>query len=273
MVTQAGFEKYEVKDIVVDANASLRFDITLAVGSVNETVEVGSSGVQVETINTYLGDVIKSQAMEELPLNGRSYTDLLGLQPGVAPASATTVHNGFSGDVVGSISVSGSRETANSYVVNGGSAGDPLTNGASVVPNLDSIAEFRLLTNNFDAEYGHFSGGIINVVTKSGANAIHGDGFEFLRNQNFDARNFFDNARGLFQQNQFGGTLGGPVRRDKVFFFADYQGTRETRGLTSTATVPTAAEHNGQFDLGAHRHSSRKLLGPRPFSAAWLRSH
>src|SRR3984957_314697 len=226
MVTQAGFEKYEVKDIVVDANASLRFDITLAVGSVNETVEVGSSGVQVETINTYLGDVIKSQAMEELPLNGRSYTDLLGLQPGVAPASATTVHNGFSGDVVGSISVSGSRETANSYVVNGESAGDPLTNGASVVPNLDSIAEFRLLTNNFDAEYGHFSGGIINVVTKSGANSIHGDGFEFLRNQNFDARNFFDNARGLFQQNQFGGTLGGPVRRDKVFFFADYQGTR-----------------------------------------------
>jgi Carboxypeptidase regulatory-like domain len=248
IVTQAGFEKYEVKDIVVDANSSLRFDISLAVGSVNETVEVGSSGVQVETINTYLGDVIKSQSMEELPLNGRSYTDLLGLQPGVAPASAATVHNGFSGDVVGAISVSGSRETANSYVVNGGSAGDPLTNGASVIPNLDSIAEFRLLTNNFDAEYGHFSGGIINVVTKSGANSIHGDGFEFLRNQNFDARNFFDNARGAFQQNQFGGTLGGPVRHDKVFFFADYQGTRETRGLTSTATLPSAAEHSGQFD-------------------------
>jgi hypothetical protein len=248
-ISHPGFQNYQLKDIVVNTNDALRFDIPLAIGSVEQTVDVASSVVQVETTNTYIGDVINSKTMESLPLNGRSYTDLLGLQPGVAPATAATVHNGFTGTTVGAISVSGGRETANDFQVNGGSAGDPLTNGASVIPNLDSIAEFRLLTNNFDAEYGHFSGSIINVVTKSGTNGIHGDGFEFLRNEKLDARNFYDIDRGLFRQNQFGGTLGGPIVRNKVFFFVDYQGTRQTRGQSSgDVLVPSAAEQAGQFN-------------------------
>ena len=142
-----GFKSNELIDIVLDANSALRFDFVLALGSVDQMVEVTTSPVQVEVINTQMGDVIEEKTIETLPLDGRTYTDLLGLQPGVAPASAATVHNGFTGTTVGAISVSGQRETANNFQVNGGSAGDPLTNGASVIPNLDSIAEFRLLTN------------------------------------------------------------------------------------------------------------------------------
>jgi hypothetical protein len=112
--------------------------------------------------------------------------------------------------------------------------------GAAIIPNLDSIAEFRILTNNFDAEYGEFSGGQISVVTKSGTNAFHGDLFEFLRNTDLDARNYFSPSRGEFNQNQFGGTLGGPIRKNKVFFFADYQGTRLIQGVdTGQLSIPS----------------------------------
>jgi hypothetical protein len=117
-----------------------------------------------------------------------------------------------------------------------------------VIPNLDSIAEFRIITSNFDAEYGEFSGGQISVVTKSGTNKFHGNAFEFLRNTNLDARNYFSPARGAFRQNQFGGTFGGPLRRDKVFFFVDYQGTRQTQGVdTPVIAVPSNADRTGNL--------------------------
>ena len=118
----------------------------------------------------------------------------------------------------------------------------------AVVPNLDSIAEFRILTSNFDAEYGDYSGGLVTVVTKSGTNSLHGDAFDYLRNTDLDARSFFDINRNAFQQNQFGGTLGGPIRHDKVFFFTDYQGTRSNIGQSGGAIpVPSAAERSGDF--------------------------
>ena len=126
-----------------------------------------------------------------------------------------------SGDLnPGTISINGQREFANSFIVNGSDVEEDVNMGAAIVPNLDSIAEFRILTNNFDAEYGEFSGGQINVVTKSGTNAFHGDVFEFLRNTDLDARNYFSPTRGAFDQNQFGGTFGGPIRRNKIFFLA-----------------------------------------------------
>ena len=189
--------------------------------------------------------------MTSLPLDGRSYTDLLALQPGVAPQasgeyvtytnSSTSVSGSLNG---GGLSINGQRETANGFTVNGADVNESIYQQTSVIPNLDSIAEFRILTSNFNAEYGNYSGGQIMVVTKSGTNQIHGDGFEFLRNTDFDSRNFFSynqvnpvtnaeipgTAIGAFKQNQFGGTLGGPIRRDKIFFFADYQGTRNTIG-------------------------------------------
>ncbi len=127
--------------------------------------------------------------------------------------------------------------------MNGGDVEESVDNGASIVPTLDSIQEFRLLTNSFNAEYGRFSGAIVNVLTKSGTNEIHGSAYEFLRNEKLDARNYFDLERGAFKRNQFGGTIGAPVVKNKLFFFGDYQGTREVRGVSSgLINVPSVLE-------------------------------
>ena len=167
-----------------------------------------------------------------MPLNGRSYLDLLGLQAGVTPVNATGGGQSVSGNLAsGQLSVNGQRENANSFMVNGGSVEETGYNGAAIIPTLDSIQEFRLLTSTFDAEYGHFSGAIVNVITKSGNNEFHGTAFEFLRNNALDARNFFDGSdKGAFHRNQFGFAAGGPILKNRLFFFADYQGTRESRG-------------------------------------------
>jgi hypothetical protein len=143
-----------------------------------------------------MGEVISDVKMTTVPLNGRSYTDLLALQPGVTPVSSGQYGAlSVSGNLnPGSLSVNGGRESANGFMVNGGNVEEGAFNGTSIIPNLDSIAEFRIITNNFDAEYGNYSGAQINAITKSGANAFHGDVFEFLRNTDLDARNFFSSA-------------------------------------------------------------------------------
>ena len=185
-------------------------------------------------------------------------TDLLALQSGVVPVTSLTSDtqqdvgvSAFSpsGDLnPGTISINGQREFANSFVLNGSDVEEDVNMGTAIVPNLDSIAEFRILTSNFDAEYGEFSGGQINVVTKSGNNGFHGNAFEFLRNTNLDARNYFSPTRGAFDQNQFGGTVGGPIRKNKVFFFADYQGTRSTQGIdTGQIPVPSMQDRSGNL--------------------------
>ena len=250
-VTANGFEKYQQTGIVLNTNDELRFDVALKIGEVSKTVEVAADALHVETANTQLGDVIGSTQMENIPLNGREYTDLLSLQPGVAPqqSAQTSSYNQYFGTTeTGSISVSGQRETSNGFFVNGANVNDTLNNGTTVVPNLDSIAEFRILTSNFDAEYGNYSGGVVTVVTKSGTNTLHGDAFDYVRNTGLDARGFFDPAVEAYEQNQFGGTLGGPIRRDKVFFFTDYQGTRSDIGQSIGAVpVPSSAERTGDF--------------------------
>ena len=197
--------------------------------------------------------------MTAVALNGRSFTDLLALQPGIVPMSTQTPDSiVMAGATVaiapsgalnpGNQSISGQREDANGFMINGGDVKELMNGGTSIVPNLDSIAEFRILTNNFDAQYGNYSGGIVNVVTKSGTNQLHGSGFEFLRNTDLDARNFFSPDRSFYRQNQFGGTVGGPIKKDKVFYFGDYQGTRTNQGLdTGLISVPTLAERAGNF--------------------------
>jgi hypothetical protein len=254
-VTAAGFSPFEENDIAIDANDALRIDIALRVAAAASTVEVEANSLHVETTSNQIGNVIGSATLLALPLDGRSYTDLLGLQAGVAPASAATVTIGFIPGLnvgtqqVGNLSINGARENANGFVVNGGRVEDPFTNGTSVLPNLDSIQEFRLLTSNFDAEYGYFGGGLINVVTKAGTNDLHGGAFFFARNQNLDANNFFNTSRGEFAQYQPGATLGGPIKRDKLFFFSDYQGTFANIGAsTGLVAVPTTAQRNGSFD-------------------------
>lgn len=248
-IEASGFGKYERKEIVLDTNAALTLDASLAVGNVSQNVTITDNTLHVETVSTQLGQVITGRQMTSVPLDGRSYTDLLSLQPGVAPQTAiadTTVQDvgatvlNPSGTLnPGNLSVNGQRETGNYFSVNGSDAEEDVNAGTAVIPNLDAISEFRVITSNFDAEYGEYSGGQISVVTKSGTNAFHGNVFNFLRNTDLDARNYFSPTRGVFRQNQFGGTLGGPIRKDKLFLFVDYQGTRQTQGIdTGNIAVP-----------------------------------
>jgi hypothetical protein len=257
-VDHPGFKPYLRIGVAIDVNSALVVDAVLEVGPRADTVMVSDSAVHVDTASTQMGELITAATMTAVPLNGRSYTDLLALQPGVAPvtslSSATVQDVGASafspsGDLnPGTVSINGQREFANGFMVNGSDVEEDVNMGTAIIPNLDSIAEFRILTNNFDAEYGEYSGGQINVVTRSGTNAFHGDIFEFLRNTDLDARNYFSPARGTFIQNQFGATLGGPVVRNKIFFFADYQGTRQTQGV-STGLIPVPSVQDRSGDL------------------------
>ncbi|MGB8013605.1 MAG: carboxypeptidase regulatory-like domain-containing protein [Terriglobales bacterium] len=260
-IKKAGFKLYQRTGISIDTNSAETVDVVLEVGETFDAVTVLDTAVHAETTDTQMGDVISSGKMSAVPLNGRSYTDLLALQPGVVPATSLTSNTqqdvGVSalspsgGLNPGTISINGQREFSNAFTVNGSDSEEDVNSGTAIIPNLDSIAEFRILTSNFDAEYGGHSGGQINVVTKSGSNAFHGDGFEFVRNTSLDARNYFSPARGVFDQNQFGGTFGGPIRTNKTFFFADYQGTRLTQGMdTGQIPVPSLTERNGIFPNG-----------------------
>jgi hypothetical protein len=255
-VTASGFQTFAETNIEVKVNDQLKFDVTLKIGSVSDKVEIVANAVQVQTENTQLGDVIDSKKMLALPLNGRSYVDLLGLQAGVAPGvSENTIQQDrpVSGTLgSGNISVNGQRDTANAFLVNGGDVSEGRNLGTGLVPNLDSIEEFRLITNSFDAEYGKFSGAIVNAITKSGTNGFHGDAFEFLRNDKLDATNYFAPSKSELRRNQFGYAAGGPVWKNKIFWFSDYQGTRQVQGAeTGLVTVPTDAERAGQFDPSA----------------------
>ena len=247
----SGFQRFAVTDIALDVNQERSIDITLQVGNVQLEISVEATPLAVETTSSQLGEVIGERRILALPLNGRSYIDLLGLQAGVVPiTSGSITGTNVSGSLAsGNVSVNGQRETSNAFMVNGADVNEGRSMGASVIPNLDSVAEFRLITNSFDAEYGRFSGAVMNTVTKSGTNSIHGAAFEFLRNDKMDARNFFDPAhKGVLKRNQFGYSVGGPFWKNRMFWFTDYQGTRQVQGIsTGLVTVPTAAARGGDL--------------------------
>src|SRR5450432_116014 len=253
--TNPGFQRFITTAIDLTVNEQRSVDIPLQVGSVEQQVEVTAASLAIETTATQLGQVIGQKKLLGLPLNGRSYIDLLGLQAGVAPTTTGSMQQDrpVSGGLsAGNISVNGQRETANAFLVNGGDVSEGRNLGTAVIPNLDSIAEFRLITNSFDAEYGKFSGAIMNAITKSGSSSIHGDVFEFLRNDAFDARNYFDPSKAEPRRDQFGYAVGGPFWRNKLFWFTDYQGTRQTQGAsTGLVAVPSATERQGNFDPSA----------------------
>jgi hypothetical protein len=255
-VESSGFRQYRRTGIVLSVGSSLLVDAKLELGKDTQQVIVEEGAVRVETADTQVGEVITASKISAMPLDGRSYTDLLALQPGVLPATSLTSETqqdvgvsalSPSGELnPGTISINGQREFANAFILNGSDTEEDVNAGTAIIPNLDSIAEFRILTASFNAEFGEYSGGQINVVTKSGTNEFHGDAFEFLRNTDLDAKNFFSADRGTFQQNQFGGTFGGPIVRKKLFFFADYQGTRMKQGVdTGLITLPSAQDRSG----------------------------
>ena len=260
-ISALGFKPLRRLNLVVDTDSALKADATLTLGSKSETITVTTeTGVQVESVATHLGEVVSATQMTALPLNGRSYTDLLAIQPGVAPIStllpSSVIMAGVTGSLEpsgdlnpGNLSINGQRESSNGFFVNGVDVQEHMNGGTSIIPNLDSIEEFRVLTNNFDSEYGNYNGGIVTVVSKQGSDSFHGNAFEFFRNTVLDARGYFDPTRSSFNQNQFGGALGGPAKHENVFFFADYQGTLTTQGIpTGNITVPSMAERNGSFD-------------------------
>ena len=257
-VTSAGFKVFRQGPIEITEGADVKIAAALVVDSASTIVEVSADAPSIDLSNTQVGQSLSASKMSSVPLNGRSFTDLLATQPGVIPASSAqpnaVVMSGCtntppSGDLdAGSLSVSGQRETANGFSVNGSLVEEDFNNGTAVVPNLDSIDNLRVLTTNFDAEYGNFSGGQVQVTTKSGGNAIHGSAFEFLRNTGLDARNYFAAERAVYDRSQYGGSLGGSIRRDRAFFFLDYQGTHMTQGQeTGNIFLPSAADRSGNL--------------------------
>jgi hypothetical protein len=247
-VKKEGFKVYQETGLKIDVDTALRVDAVLEVGAVTQEVSIIAAAAQVDTQTMQTGEVIQSREMEDLPLNGRAYTDLLALQPGVVPfnlsqygtiSPSNSLNNGV-------LAMSGQRQEQNGFMVNGANTVEGDEGGTTVVPNLDSIAEFRIILSNAGAEYGNYSGGQVNVVTKSGTNQFHGNAFEFVRNSDFDSRNFYSAQRGVLHQNMFGGTFGGPLLKNKVFFFVDYQGERQVVGVdTGLIHVPSVDDKTG----------------------------
>ena len=251
--SDAGFENGVVENINLNVNDALKFDFTLKIGNVSQTVSVDASAVQVDTTTTSMGTTITSSQILSMPLNGRSYLDLLALQPGVAPSNTVSTYNdrapasGLYGSS-GNVSTDGQPEWANAFLVNGAEVNETKNMGAGMIPDADSVAEFRLITNSFSAEYGKFTGSVMNTVTKSGTNSFHGTLFEFYRNQKMDAINYFDTTKAELKRHQYGGVFGGPILKDRLFTFTDFQQTRQNAGAsTGLVQVLSNDERNGIF--------------------------
>jgi len=240
-VTQKGFAKYVRDGIVLNVNQNAKLDVTLQVGATTQVVEVTGDVTQVDTLSATLGNVETERRIVDLPLVERDAFQLGLLQAGVFPPD----EDDGSGNP---FSVSGQRSESLSFLVNGADNNDFLGNNAVVDPNPDALGEFRILTNNYEAEFGRTSGGIVNQVIKSGTNNFHGDIFEFFRNDALNAKNYFLPSVTPFKRNTFGGTLGGPIKRDKTFFFFSYQGVRRHEGAVAPILeVLSPAERKGDF--------------------------
>ncbi|MGD0734961.1 MAG: carboxypeptidase regulatory-like domain-containing protein [Terracidiphilus sp.] len=261
-IAVAGFQPLSATAELTEAQPTANLDLTLQIAATAQTVEVTADALAAETTSTQLGETLESKKIENVPLNGRSFTDLMAVQPGIVPMNtaqpgavvmtgvATTPPSGDANP--GNLSISGQREASNGFRVNGADVEEDVNMGTSIVPNLDAIESFRVLTSNFDAEYGNSSGGQVLVVTKSGTAQWHGSAFEFLRNTALDARNYFSQDRAAYRQNQFGGTIGGAPFSKNLTLFADHQGTRLTEGIdTGNIAVPSQAERSGSFAQNA----------------------
>lgn len=246
-----GFRTYVQQNIVLEVNQNLRLDITMQVGEVTEQVTVTDQPTAVETTSVALGKVMVEQEIRDLPLNGRNYLQLLTLQAGTISAGSVQVGSAIDAPNAGGLqnvpSVGGSRIQSNNFLLDGADNNEPGLNTAAAVPNPDALAEFKVITNMYSAEFGRSGGSIVNVVTKSGSNAFHGSLFEFFRNDVLDARNFFSAEREPLKQNQFGGTLGGPIVKDRAFFFGTFEGFRLRQSLGRQASVPSILEREGDF--------------------------
>jgi hypothetical protein len=255
-VSATGFNTEIKKGITINVGSQPVFNLALQIGTVANRVEVSTEAPVVQLTSSEISATVSATTVRELPLNGRSWTDLAALQPGVStiqtqPSFATGADRGNRG-FGQQLTISGARPQQNNYRLDGISLND-YANGApgSVLGGnmgVDAIQEFSVLTSNYSAEYGKTSGGVVNAITRSGTNAFHGSAYEFLRNSALDARNFFEDPtqpKAAFRRNQFGGTIGGPIVKDHTFFFADYEGNRQSKGIATLDTVPSPNARQG----------------------------
>jgi hypothetical protein len=254
-VESQGFQATEQKDIRLQVDEHREVDFSLAPASVTTAVQVSATEVAVETTNPSLGQVITAEQVADLPLNGRDFVQLATLAPGVT--QETNPNSFFNGGATSevsargsfSLSVGGSRPQSTDWLFDGNDNNELTAGGIAILPSIDAIQEFKVLTFTYSAEYGTRAGPTVLVTTKSGSNQFHGSLFEFFRNTKLDARSYFAATREQFNLNQFGGSLGGAIQKDKTFFFVDYQGKRQRHGIESTGLVPTSAMMGGDFTL------------------------
>lgn len=251
-VEASGFRPEEKANLVLQVQDRLRVDFEMQVGNITEIVQVEAETPLVQAETSSLGQVIASQQITSLPLNGRDYLQLATLTTGVVKTGGGTNGNIGGSSSVGSDSfvANGARGTLNNYILDGVDNNSNDNGGAILRTNIDAIQEFKIQTNSYSAEFGRSGGAVINAVIKSGSNQFHGGAFEFLRNSALDSRGYFEDRtqpKASFKQNQFGGTLGGPVVKNKLFFFGDFQGTRIISPLTFVSSVPVGGQRTGDF--------------------------
>ena len=253
----AGFRKVERTGVQLQVNQRAQIDLDLEVGQLGETLVIEGTAPLLESQSSVLGSVIQEKQVQDLPLNGRNFVQLATLSPGVSGAGSGmrgTIMSGTRPDDLRpgtELFVNGNRENSNNYLIDGIDNNTRLTLVIVMRPNVEAIREFKVQTNLYSADQGRNPGGQVNVVTKSGGNTVHGTGYGFLRDDTFDANNFFSNRAGqpkpAFKQHQFGGAIGGPILKNRTFFFADYDGFRQDQGRVFVNTVPTAKMRRGDF--------------------------
>jgi hypothetical protein len=252
MVEAQGFKTQTRSTVLVQVQDRVRIDFDMAVGAVSENVVVTAETPVIQSETSSLGEVVAAKQIEDLPLNGRDYVQLATLTTGVVRTSSGTNGNtgGSSTGGLNSFVANGTRGTLNNFILDGIDNNSNDNGGVVLRTNVDAIQEFKLQTNSYSAEFGRSGGAVVNAVLKSGTNGFHGSLFEFFRNAALDARDYFENPgskKASFKQNQFGGTIGGPIVKDKLFFFGDYQGTRIRNPLTFSSVVPQPDERSGNF--------------------------
>jgi len=246
-VTARGFQEYVQNGISVSVNESASVSPHLAIGSETKVVQVTSDADLIAPTVTSMGKVVSERELEDLPLNGRNFSQLGLLQPGVVPITPGLVEAGGGLRDGQPYSVNGQRPESNNFLIDGADNFNGVDGGYVLKPPVDAISEFLIITHNASAEFGHALGSTTNILTRSGTNYFHGALWEFLRNDAVDARNYFQTQALPLRQNQFGATIGGPIRKDKIFFFGYYEGFRNLQGVTALATVPSMQERTGNF--------------------------
>jgi hypothetical protein len=246
-VEAKGFQRYLQQGIILNVNETATIPVRLAVGAQTQQVDVMADAQLIQGTVTSLGKTVSEREVLDLPLNGRNFTQLGLLQPGVVPLTPGLAEAGGSLRDGQAYAVNGQRPESNNFLIDGANNFNGVDGGFVLKPPVDAITEFRILTHNANAEFGNSLGSTTNIITRSGTNRFHGALWEFLRNDVFDATNYFASTTEPLKQNQFGGTFGGPIRKDKTFFFGYYEGFHNRQGETDSSTVPSLAQRNGDF--------------------------